>query len=149
MQRQPICSPSVAHLYPVCIPPVSHLDSIWIPPGSHLDPIWIPSGSHLDPIWIPSGSRLDPIWIPSGSRLDPVWISSGSHLPQVRRGVVKLGFAWEAAHVRLYRGERQLAVALHGLATEQGSENCAVFVQDYCRNQAGDRGGIGWGIGLG
>mmetsp|Transcript_21583 Transcript_21583/g.58050 ORF Transcript_21583/g.58050 Transcript_21583/m.58050 type:complete len:314 (-) Transcript_21583:491-1432(-) len=54
---------------------------------------------------------------------------------EVRKGVVKLGFAWEAAHVRLFRGERQLALALHGLATEQGSEAAAVYVQDFCRNQ--------------
>ena len=33
---------------------------------------------------------------------------------EVRKGVVKLGFAWEAAHVRLFRGENQLALALHG-----------------------------------
>ena len=55
---------------------------------------------------------------------------------EVRKGVVKLGFAWEAAHVRLFRGEKQLALALHGLATEQGSEACHVYVQVHSRYTA-------------
>lgn len=53
---------------------------------------------------------------------------------EVRRGVVKLGFAWEAAHVRMFRGEAQLAEALGGIVSTQGVETSAVLVQDYCRN---------------
>ncbi|KAL1496077.1 hypothetical protein AB1Y20_014704 [Prymnesium parvum] len=68
-----------------------------------------------------------------GADQEPACIKPGEG--EVRKGVVKLGYAWEAAHVRLFRGEKQLALALHGLATEQGSESCSVFVQDFCRNQ--------------
>ena len=54
---------------------------------------------------------------------------------EVRRGVVKLGFAWEAAHVRVFRGEAQLAEALTGLVATPGVESTALIVQDYVRNQ--------------
>ncbi len=53
---------------------------------------------------------------------------------EVRRGVVKLGYAWEAAHVRMFRGEAQLAEALVGIVSTQGVEASSVIVQDYCRN---------------
>ena len=53
---------------------------------------------------------------------------------QVRRGVAKLGFAWEAAHVRIFEGERQLAQALCELSTEAGVTSANVIVQDFARN---------------
>ena len=53
---------------------------------------------------------------------------------ETRRGVVKLGFAWEAAHVRVFRGELQLAEALQGLISTPGVESTAVLVQDFVRN---------------
>ena len=53
---------------------------------------------------------------------------------EVRRGVVKLGFAWEAAHVRVFRGESQLAEAMRGLVATPGVLSSAVIVQDFVRN---------------
>ena len=53
---------------------------------------------------------------------------------EVRRGVVKLGFAWEAAHVRVFRGEAQLADAMQGLVATQGVESTSLIVQDYVKN---------------
>ena len=53
---------------------------------------------------------------------------------EVRRGVVKLGFAWEAAHVRIFRGEAQLAEAMEGLVMTPGVEAPSIIVQDYCKN---------------
>ena len=56
---------------------------------------------------------------------------------EVRKGVVKLGFAWEAAHVRIFRGESQLAEAMQGLVATPGVEAAALIVQvslaDDCR----------------
>lgn len=54
---------------------------------------------------------------------------------EARRGVVKLGFAWEAAHVRVFRGESQLAEALQGLIATPGMEAASLIVQDYVKNQ--------------
>ena len=51
---------------------------------------------------------------------------------ETRRGVVKLGFAWEAAHVRVFRGEQQLAEALQGLVATPGVESAAILVQVGC-----------------
>jgi hypothetical protein len=53
---------------------------------------------------------------------------------EVRRGVVKLGFAWEAAHVRVFRGESQLAEAMSGLIATPGVEAASLTVQDYVKN---------------
>ena len=53
---------------------------------------------------------------------------------QVRRGVAKLGYAWEAAHVRIFRGEWQLGTALVELVTSPAVTNSAVIVQDFARN---------------
>jgi hypothetical protein len=53
---------------------------------------------------------------------------------QVRRGVAKLGYAWEAAHVRIFRGESQLGTALVELVTSPAVTNSAVIVQDFARN---------------
>ncbi len=53
---------------------------------------------------------------------------------ETRKGVVKLGFAWEAAHVRIFRGEAQLAEALQGLVATPGVESTALIVQDFCKN---------------
>ena len=53
---------------------------------------------------------------------------------EVRRGVVKLGFAWEASHVRVFRGEAQLAEALEGLIATPGVEAPNLIVQDYVKN---------------
>ena len=53
---------------------------------------------------------------------------------EVRRGVVKLGYAWEAAHVRVFRGESQLAEAMQGLISTQGVESTSIIVQDYVKN---------------
>jgi len=53
---------------------------------------------------------------------------------ETRKGVVKLGFAWEAAHVRIFRGEAQLAEALQGLVATPGVEATAIIVQDFCKN---------------
>mmetsp|Transcript_20045 Transcript_20045/g.66325 ORF Transcript_20045/g.66325 Transcript_20045/m.66325 type:complete len:325 (-) Transcript_20045:1858-2832(-) len=51
-----------------------------------------------------------------------------------RRGVAKLGFAWEAAHVRIFRGEQQLATALLDISTTPAVTGSAVIVQDFARN---------------
>lgn len=56
------------------------------------------------------------------------------HENEVRRGVAKLGFAWEAAHVRVYRGEAQLATALYELCGQPGVTSAHVIVQDFARN---------------
>jgi len=53
---------------------------------------------------------------------------------EVRRGVAKLGYAWEAAHVRVYRGEAQLATALLELSAQPGVTSAHVIVQDFARN---------------
>ena len=52
----------------------------------------------------------------------------------IPRGVVKLGFAWEAAHVVMWRGETQLATALERLSTQAGCEEVVLLVQDFVPN---------------
>ena len=49
--------------------------------------------------------------------------------PGVRLGVAKLGHAWEAAHVRVFSGELELADALTSLCRAPGSEASSVIVQ--------------------
>ena len=49
--------------------------------------------------------------------------------PEVRRGVVKLGFAWEAAHVRIYTGEAHLASSLIELCNQPGVTSSHIIVQ--------------------
>ena len=51
-----------------------------------------------------------------------------------RRGVAKLGFAWEAAHVRIFRGEPQLATALLELVTSPAVTTSSIIVQDFAAN---------------
>jgi len=51
-----------------------------------------------------------------------------------RRGVAKLGFAWEAAHVRTFRGESELGHALLDLCTSPAVTTSSVIVQDFARN---------------
>eukprot|EP00908_Phaeocystis_cordata_P020278 Transcript_31949.p1 GENE.Transcript_31949~~Transcript_31949.p1 ORF type:complete len:393 (+),score=156.97 Transcript_31949:805-1983(+) len=51
-----------------------------------------------------------------------------------RKGVAKLGYAWEAAHVRVFRGESQLASALAELCAQPGVTAAHVIVQDFARN---------------
>eukprot|EP00315_Gephyrocapsa_oceanica_P012730 CAMPEP_0185286686 /NCGR_PEP_ID=MMETSP1363-20130426/2392_1 /TAXON_ID=38817 /ORGANISM="Gephyrocapsa oceanica, Strain RCC1303" /LENGTH=565 /DNA_ID=CAMNT_0027882495 /DNA_START=12 /DNA_END=1709 /DNA_ORIENTATION=+ len=48
-----------------------------------------------------------------------------------RRGVVKLGFSWEAAHVCMWRGEQGLASALESLSDLPGCDAASLLVQDY------------------
>ena len=48
--------------------------------------------------------------------------------------MAKLGVAWEAAHVRLFRGEAQLATALLELSTTPAMTTTAILVQDFARN---------------
>ena len=48
---------------------------------------------------------------------------------EARRGVAKMGFAWEAAHVRVFRGEEQMATALYELAAQAGVTSAQVIVQ--------------------
>ena len=68
---------------------------------------------------------------PSG-REEPVALRVDDN--EVRRGVAKLGFAWEAAHVRTFRGESQLATALIELCTTPAVTTSSVIVQDFARN---------------
>eukprot|EP01051_Picozoa_sp_SAG22_P004710 SAG22_NODE_260_length_13403_cov_57.915589_5_plen_110_part_00 len=51
-----------------------------------------------------------------------------------RRGVAKLGYAWEAAQVQIFRGEAELAKALYDLTRQPGCENHGVIVQDFVAN---------------
>ena len=51
-----------------------------------------------------------------------------------RTGVAKLGFAWEAAHVRVFRGEDQLSTALIELCTTPAVTTTAIIVQDFAQN---------------
>lgn len=53
---------------------------------------------------------------------------------EVRKGVAKLGYAWEAAHVRCYRGEEQLAIALKEIGAQPADTGAHVIVQDFARN---------------
>ena len=50
------------------------------------------------------------------------------------RGVVKLGFAWEAAHVVQFYTEKDLEEALVMLSGEPGSYNTTLLVQEYVNN---------------
>ena len=51
-----------------------------------------------------------------------------------RKGVAKLGYAWEAAHVRCYRGEGQLAAALQDIGAQPSDTGSHVIVQDFAKN---------------
>ena len=53
----------------------------------------------------------------------------------LRKGVVKLGFSWEASHVCFFRGERQLATALTKLCNLSGNESASLIVQASCVQQ--------------
>ena len=48
---------------------------------------------------------------------------------EARKGVAKLGYAWEAAHVRIFRGEAPLATALLELCSQPGGTSSHVIVQ--------------------
>jgi hypothetical protein len=50
------------------------------------------------------------------------------------RGVAKLGFAWEAAHVIIWKGEAALEAALLRLAQQYNCTDAAVIVQDFAPN---------------
>ena len=63
---------------------------------------------------------------------EPIALRVGDN--EARRGVAKLGFAWEAAHVRTFRGEAQLATALIELSTSPSVTNASVVVQDFAKN---------------
>ena len=49
-------------------------------------------------------------------------------------GVVKLGHAWEATHVRAFSGVAELARTLVALSTQPGCENSVLLVQDFVPN---------------
>jgi hypothetical protein len=49
-------------------------------------------------------------------------------------GVVKLGYAWEAAHVVKFDNERDLEEAMTMLAGQPGSYNSTLLVQEYVNN---------------
>ena len=51
-----------------------------------------------------------------------------------RRGVAKLGYAWEAAHVVIWRGTAQLEAALLRLSQQYNCTDATVLVQDYAPN---------------
>ena len=52
----------------------------------------------------------------------------------MRKGVAKLGYAWEAAHVRCYRGQEQLTIALKEIGAQPADTGAHVIVQDFARN---------------
>ena len=45
-------------------------------------------------------------------------VGDGPMKTMERRGVAKLGYAWEAAQVQIYRGEAELAKALYDLTRQ-------------------------------
>eukprot|EP00966_Prymnesium_polylepis_P245837 5686511-Prymnesium_polylepis.1 len=49
-------------------------------------------------------------------------------------GVVKLGYAWEATHVRFFEGQAALARAMSFLCTQEGCESTTMVVQDFVPN---------------
>lgn len=49
-------------------------------------------------------------------------------------GVVKLGFAWEAAHVVQFKSEKDLEEAMVMLSGQPGSYNTTLLVQEYVNN---------------
>jgi hypothetical protein len=64
-------------------------------------------------------------------REEPVALQ-GASSGRGRTGVAKLGFAWEAAHVRIFRGEGELSTALIELCTTPAVTNATLIVQVPC-----------------
>jgi len=57
-----------------------------------------------------------------------------SGAPSPGMGVVKLGYSWEAIHVRTYTSEGELAAVLSAFARQEGCEAPALLVQDFVPN---------------
>ena len=60
--------------------------------------------------------------IPVPSSIATVKRALGDGTITICKGVAKLGYAWEATHVRIFAGEAELSRALVALCTQPGCE---------------------------